>query len=732
MRSRVVAAFAVGLYVLIGVGRAPAQVKAGGAKGGEIEGLMKKGAKLRGRGEYSEALKEFQNARGEASRAGLQHAQAEAMIQAAQTHQDRFSRNTANTDDLNQAVKHYESAIKIASPAQVAQAKNNLGTLHLKNKDFAQAVRVLSEVDRARIPPDERFVYDFNLGRARDLSGSASEAYLCYVRAVEANPKFTPAAERAFENLRQSKRGNNVVEALRLAEILLKSVQSELAASEAFKCLDAWGEKPDADRLLTILVRHYAVTSLAPDRFLKDAWPQLKELQKRRPTLDRILEEIHIAFAGDFGPAITEPFAAPMTPFAAWWRLGENYPPGKKAFPELLKKIGDWYYQPTDADGKSRDAAKALARYTAAWSLDGQNTEAALFIAAVLRDHPRLDPANELYHRLIEALFQVKGALYQNHPDTATDWANLMRMHFLLGSIFESDRKWGSESEPKSAIYQWSFALRAEDELRKRDKNYPPTPGLHQHLGQAYKATNERKKSLEQFLCEAEESAELGDLQAARSALVNASDLGVGLDPKQVARLDRVVARIYGPKNGRGPANGQELAVGEMAPDVPVIAAVSRDQEVALDLKAIKDDVIVLAFLEPHSVLGVAYEDRIKDIVRDYQAKSVKLVGISVGPENSDRLPAIKAHVREKRLDFTFADDAEQTVSRSFGATVVPEFFVLGPDRRIAYVGAFDDSVNEAKVTRTYLKDAIDALLAGKHVEVSKTKPLGVPIRYRR
>ncbi len=48
-------------------------------------------------------------------------------------------------------------------------------------------------------------------------------------------------------------------------------------------------------------------------------------------------------------------------------------------------------------------------------------------------------------------------------------------------------------------------------------------------------------------------------------------------------------------------------------------------------------------------------------------------------------------------------------------------------------MGAMDDSPNnESKVTKTYLKPAIDAVLGNETVEVTETRAVGCGIAYKR
>ena len=46
-------------------------------------------------------------------------------------------------------------------------------------------------------------------------------------------------------------------------------------------------------------------------------------------------------------------------------------------------------------------------------------------------------------------------------------------------------------------------------------------------------------------------------------------------------------------------------------------------------------------------------------------------------------------------------------------------------------MGAMDDSQNDSKVKKTYLRDAVDAVLKGDSPEISETRPVGCGVKYK-
>jgi len=175
------------------------------------------------------------------------------------------------------------------------------------------------------------------------------------------------------------------------------------------------------------------------------------------------------------------------------------------------------------------------------------------------------------------------------------------------------------------------------------------------------------------------------------------------------------------------------VSVGEKAPAFSGIPATTKaGVDSSLSLSDIKEDVVVLVFLANHCPVVHAYEDRIIDFTNDYKGKSVKVVGVAVSDQDVDRLPEIKKYMKEKGSNYVYGYDESQDIGRAYGATNTPQFFVLDKDRVIKYMGALDDNQTESKVKKTYLRDAVDAILKGDSPEVSETQPKGCNVKYKR
>jgi peroxiredoxin len=171
------------------------------------------------------------------------------------------------------------------------------------------------------------------------------------------------------------------------------------------------------------------------------------------------------------------------------------------------------------------------------------------------------------------------------------------------------------------------------------------------------------------------------------------------------------------------PLFAAELEIGAKAPDYAKLPGVDGKEYSLADTKDAK--VVVVCFTCNRCPVAVAYEDRFVEFQKKYGSKGVKFIAINAN-KNSEDLAVMKARAEEKGFNFPYIFDASGKSATQYGATVTPHIFVLDSNRTVAYVGAFDDS--QTKPSKNYVADAVDALLAGKKVEVTNTKAVGCGI----
>jgi len=173
------------------------------------------------------------------------------------------------------------------------------------------------------------------------------------------------------------------------------------------------------------------------------------------------------------------------------------------------------------------------------------------------------------------------------------------------------------------------------------------------------------------------------------------------------------------------------LKVGDAAPTYANLQGTDDKTHSLNDLKS--KDVIVIAITCNHCPVAVAYEDRLIEFAKKHASSAdskVALVAINVNNSEQDKLPAMKVRAKEKGFNFPYLYDPSQKVGKDYGASVTPEFYVLGKDRKIVYMGALDDSNDATKAKVNYVEEAVKAALAGKAPETKETRARGCGVQY--
>lgn len=133
---------------------------------------------------------------------------------------------------------------------------------------------------------------------------------------------------------------------------------------------------------------------------------------------------------------------------------------------------------------------------------------------------------------------------------------------------------------------------------------------------------------------------------------------------------------------------------------------------------------------------AVKYEDRIIALDNKYKSKGVPVVAIM--PNDTDMKPGdsfenMKKRAEDKGFTFPYLIDKKQEVFPEYGATRTPHVYLLQKTAEgnfVRYIGAIDDNYqDEAQVEIKFVENAVDAMLAGKPIEVTTTKAIGCSIK---
>jgi peroxiredoxin len=146
-------------------------------------------------------------------------------------------------------------------------------------------------------------------------------------------------------------------------------------------------------------------------------------------------------------------------------------------------------------------------------------------------------------------------------------------------------------------------------------------------------------------------------------------------------------------------------------------------------------ELLVLVQSCNHCPYVQAWGGRMNDVQRDYDGRGVRLVAVSSNDARGypeDSFPEMKARAGRQGFRFDYLYDESQGLARALGADRTPEVFVFDRGRKLRYHGAIDDNRDDRRVETHYLRDALDALLAGADPPVAETPAVGCSVKYRR
>jgi peroxiredoxin len=165
-------------------------------------------------------------------------------------------------------------------------------------------------------------------------------------------------------------------------------------------------------------------------------------------------------------------------------------------------------------------------------------------------------------------------------------------------------------------------------------------------------------------------------------------------------------------------------AIGDRAPEFSLPDTAGQEHSLATPA--------VVVFTCNHCPYALAWHDRLADAARDYP--DVRFYAIN--PNDAERYPrdslaAMRERVQNEDWPMPYLRDESQEVARAFGAKTTPDVFVLDADGQLRYRGAPDPDHQDPSLNATWLREALDAVLAGEEVGRPETDPIGCSVKWR-
>ena len=140
---------------------------------------------------------------------------------------------------------------------------------------------------------------------------------------------------------------------------------------------------------------------------------------------------------------------------------------------------------------------------------------------------------------------------------------------------------------------------------------------------------------------------------------------------------------------------------------------------------------VVLIFVSTDCPLANRYVPELKRIESAYSPRGVAVYAVQGDATIS--VDEVRRHAKEFAYTFPYLLDPEESLASYTGADVTPEAAVLSPSGELLYLGRIDNRLEDfgherVQVTEFDLREALDAVLAGKPVPHPRTRALGCAI----
>ena len=173
------------------------------------------------------------------------------------------------------------------------------------------------------------------------------------------------------------------------------------------------------------------------------------------------------------------------------------------------------------------------------------------------------------------------------------------------------------------------------------------------------------------------------------------------------------------------PLSPVQAGVGRRVADVSSTALDGKEYKLSTALAERK--ALVVAVTSSSCPISKKYLPTLAKLEKDYGSKGVGF--LLLNPIATDSAEDIAKQLTAAEFKGPYFHDKNGSHTKTLGLTTTTEVFVIDPSRTIVYRGAIDDqygigySIDAPK--RTYLKDALDAVMAGKEPAVRATTAPG-------
>jgi peroxiredoxin len=149
-----------------------------------------------------------------------------------------------------------------------------------------------------------------------------------------------------------------------------------------------------------------------------------------------------------------------------------------------------------------------------------------------------------------------------------------------------------------------------------------------------------------------------------------------------------------------------------------------QDKETWISLSDYKDKkAVVLIFTSYTCDACLDYESRMLKLIKDFEGQDVAFLAVRSSAE--DNAADMRKYAESKGFKIPFLEDTNNVLAAYLDVLVTPTFYVIDKQGVLRYRGAYDESLKESRAKKTYVHDALKAVLEGKEVALKTTRTIG-------
>ena len=175
---------------------------------------------------------------------------------------------------------------------------------------------------------------------------------------------------------------------------------------------------------------------------------------------------------------------------------------------------------------------------------------------------------------------------------------------------------------------------------------------------------------------------------------------------------------------------------GDVAPDF----SLKDSKDTLQKLSSYAGKFVVLEWMNPDCPFVKKHYSggNMQSLQKKYTGKGViwlSIISSAPGKQGYCTGPQAEAHRKDQKASPTAVLlDPSGEVGQTYGAKTTPHIFILNPEGKVIYAGAIDSlrSTNSADCARAdnYIRETLDAALAGQPVPHPSTQPYGCGVKY--